>query len=177
MYRVEEIAYRKTKLISTDAFADDISHELELLDADHLDLEPGLALYNSTLMKVLNQHAPIKRKSVPNRKWVPWLTEAIRDEIWKHRQREHIWRWDRVNLDKYRDFCTQRRLVLNLLFATEKEYYQDTFVEHSGNNKQVFKLCESLLGRGKEQSLLSGLNNQELADKFNKFFITKITNI
>ena len=66
MYRVEEIAYRKTKLISTDAFADDIRHELELLDADHLDLELGLALYNSTLMKVLNQHAPIKRKSVPN---------------------------------------------------------------------------------------------------------------
>ena len=67
MYQVGEIAYRKTKLISTDAFADDISHELELLDADHLDLEPGLALYNGTLMKVLNQHAPIKRKSVSNK--------------------------------------------------------------------------------------------------------------
>ena len=177
MYRVEENAYRKTKLISTDAFADDISHELKLLDADHLDLEPGLALYNSTLTKVLNQHAPIKRKSVPNQKWVPWLTEAIRDEIRKCRQREHIWRRDRVNLDKYRDFCTQHRLVLNLLFATEKEYYQDTFHEHSGNIKQVFKLCKSLLGRGKEQSLPPGLNNQELADKFNTFFITKITNI
>ena len=84
-YRVEVIAYRKTKLISTDAFADDISHELQLLDTDQLDLEPGLALYNSTLMKVLNQHAPIKRKSVPNQKWVPWLTEAIRDEIRKCR--------------------------------------------------------------------------------------------
>ena len=80
-------------------------------------------------------------------------------------------------MDKYRDFCTQCRLVSNLRFATEKEYYHDTFHEHSGNIKQVFKLCNSLLGRGKEQSLPPGLNNQELADKFNEFFITKITNI
>ena len=128
-------------------------------------------------MKVLNKHVSIKRKSVPNQKWVPWLTEAIRDEIRKCRQREHVWRRDRVNMDKYQDFCTHCRLVSNLLFATEKEYYHDTFCEHSENIKQVFKLCDSLLGRGKEQLLPPGLNNQELADKFNKFFITKITNI
>ena len=66
MHWVDEIAYRKIKLISTDAFAGDISHELDWLDADKLDLEPCLALYNSTLMKILDQHAPIKKKSVPN---------------------------------------------------------------------------------------------------------------
>ena len=174
MHRVDEIAYRKIKLISTDVFAGDISHELEQLDADQLDLEPCLALYNSTLMKVLGQHAPIKRKPVPNWKWVPWLTEAIRDEIRKHRWMECVWRRDRVNLDKYQDFCSQHRLVSILLFATEKEYYHDTFHEHSGNIKQVFKLCDSLLGRGKEQSLPPGLNNQELADKFNEFLSPRL---
>ena len=80
-------------------------------------------------------------------------------------------------MDRYRDFCSQCRLVSNLLFATEKEYYHDTFREHSGNIKQVFKLGNSLLGRGIEQLLPPGLNNQELTDKFNEFFITKITNI
>ena len=79
MHRVDEITYRKTKLISTDVFAGDISCELDWLDADKLDLEPCLALYNSTLMMILDRHAPIK-KSVPNRKQVPWLTEVIRDE-------------------------------------------------------------------------------------------------
>ena len=65
MYRVEEIAYRKIKLISPDAFAGDISCELELADVDHLNLKLGLALYNSTLTKVLNWHVPMKRKSAP----------------------------------------------------------------------------------------------------------------
>ena len=41
----------------------------------------------------------------------------------------------------------------------------------------MFKVCDSLLGRGKELSLPPGFTNQELADNFNDFFITKITNI
>ena len=74
-------------------------------------------------------------------------------------------------------FFSQHRLVLNLLFSTEMKYYLDTFCEHRRNTKQVFKVCDSLLGRGKEPSLLPGFTNQELADNFNDFFITKITNI
>ena len=66
MYQVQEIAYRKTKLISPDAFAGDISHEIESANVDHLNLKSGLALYNSTLTQVLNQHAPLKRKFVTN---------------------------------------------------------------------------------------------------------------
>ena len=77
----------------------------------------------------------------------------------------------------YRDFCSQCRLVSNLLFSTEKKYYLNILHEHRRNTKQVFKVCDSLLGRGKEPSLPPGFTNQELADNFNDFFITKITNI
>ena len=90
MYQVKEIAYRKTELISPDTFAGDINCEIESANVDHLNLKSGLALYNSTLTQVLNQHAPLKRKFVPNQKQVPWFTESIRDEIRKHRQLEQI---------------------------------------------------------------------------------------
>ena len=66
MYQVKEVAYRKTKLISPDAFACDISNEIESAHVDHLDLKSSLALFNSTLTQVLDQHAPLKRKFVPN---------------------------------------------------------------------------------------------------------------
>ena len=98
MHRVEEIACRKIKFISSDAFAGDISCELDLADVDHLKLKSGLALYNSTLTKVLNWHAPMKRKSAPIRKQVPWFTELIRNEVRKHRQLEQIWRWGQGKL-------------------------------------------------------------------------------
>ena len=49
MYQVKEIAYRKTRLLSPDAFAGDISHEIESANVDRLNLKLGLALYNNTL--------------------------------------------------------------------------------------------------------------------------------
>ena len=130
------------------------------MNVDKLDLEPCLTLYNSTLVKILDQHAPIKKKSAPNRKRVPWLTEAIREEIRKLRKMEHIWRHDRENLDRYQDFCSQHRLVSNLLFASEKKYYRSNLHKHCGNIKQVLKLCDSLLGWKKEQSFPPGLTTK-----------------
>ena len=41
MHQVEEIAYRKIKLISPDTFASDIRCELELPNVDHLNLKSG----------------------------------------------------------------------------------------------------------------------------------------
>ena len=80
-------------------------------------------------------------------------------------------------MDKYQDLCTRRRLVSNLLCLTEREYYHDIFHEYRRNTKQMFKVYDGLLGRGKEPSLPSGFTNQELADNCNEFFINKITNI
>ena len=119
----------------------------------------------------------MKRKSAPIHKQVAWFTESIRNEVRKCRQLEQIWRQDKLNSDKYHDFCTQHRLISNMLFSTQREYYCDIFHEHGMNTKQMFKVCDGLLGRGKESSLPSGFMNQELADNFNEFFINKITNI
>ena len=41
----------------------------------------------------------------------------------------------------------------------------------------MFKVCDSLLGKGKDPPLPPGFTNQELADNFYDFFTTKITNI
>ena len=41
----------------------------------------------------------------------------------------------------------------------------------------MFKVCNSLLGKGKDLPLPHGFMNQELADNFNDFFTTEITNI
>ena len=88
IYQVKEVAYRKTKLISPDTFACDISWVIESVHVYHLNLKLSLALYNSTLTQVLDQHAPLKRKFVPNHRQVPWFNESIRDEIRKCRQLE-----------------------------------------------------------------------------------------
>ena len=106
-YQVKEVAYRKTKVISPDTFAYDISQVMVSVHLDQLNLKSSLALYNSTLTQVLDQHAPLKRKFVPDHRRVAWFSESISDEIRKHRQLEQIWRQDKTNLDKYHDFHSQ----------------------------------------------------------------------
>ena len=53
-YQVKEVAYRKTKLISPDTFAYDISQVIGSVHLDHMNLKSTLALYNSTLTQVLD---------------------------------------------------------------------------------------------------------------------------
>ena len=43
MYHVKEIAYKKTKLISPDAFAGDISHEIRVCKCWPFEPEVGLS--------------------------------------------------------------------------------------------------------------------------------------
>ena len=75
------------------------------------------------------------------------------------------------------DFYSQHRLVSNLLFSAEKKYYLNFFHEHRMNTKQVFMVCDSLLGKGKDPPNPPGFTNQELAENVNDFFTTKITYI
>ena len=60
---------------------------------------------------------------------------------------------------------------------SKEEILPNIFHKHRRNTKQVFKICDCLLGKGKDLPLPPGFTNQELADNFNEFFTTKITNI
>ena len=63
------------------------------------------------------------------------------------------------------------------ILSREEIYYLNIFHEHRRNTKQVFKVCDSILGKGKDLLLPPSFTNQELADNFNEFFTTRITNI
>ena len=50
-------------------------------------------------------------------------------------------------------------------------------MENSNNYRQIYNICNQLLGRTKESPLPPGFTNWELADRFNNYFIDKITKI
>ena len=64
-----------------------------------------------------------------------------------------------------------------MLSSAERHFLHSKLYENSNNPKQIFRICNSLLGRNKDSPLPPGFTNQELANNFNGFFITKITNI
>ena len=70
-----------------------------------------------------------------------------------------------------------RSTLLHHHHCHHKSFNNGIGKNYTNNPKQIFRICNSLLGRKKDSPLPPGFTNQELANNFNSFFITKITNI
>ena len=74
-------------------------------------------------------------------------------------------------------FHCQRRLVLNLLDKAERKFFLTSITENSSKYKHIYEICNHLLGRSKDSPLPPGVSNNDLAVRFNNYFIEKIANI
>ena len=68
-------------------------------------------------------------------------------------------------------------MVSNLLDDAERKYYHTQLQDNSHNLKKIFRICDGILGRKQDLPLPPGHTEEEQAERFNKFFITKIMNI
>ena len=68
-------------------------------------------------------------------------------------------------------------LFSNLMDAAENRFYKDSLAQHKGSTKEIFKICDSLLGRNQDLPQPPGLTDEEQASHFNDFFVSKISKI
>ena len=76
----KEFNYRKLKSIDLQELRDDISDSplISTVDKAGHDLEYLITLYNTTLIGLLDKHAPLKTRTITIRPSAPWYTEDIR---------------------------------------------------------------------------------------------------
>ena len=173
----KEISYRKIKDINkeeleTDIYESDIHNRK--LDTD---VETLTNIYNYTLRRLINIHAPVKIIKVSNKRRLPWFTDEIAAAIRLRRRLEKCWKRDKTSNEKYEQFHEQRRTVSNLMDSAERKFFLNKIIENKSNYKEVYNVCNQLLGRNKDLPLPPNCTNKELADRFNTFFIDKITKI
>ena len=173
------VAYRKLKGINPTEFGNDVSAALKdqeqsisISDPDDL-----VQCYNNVLKDVLNNQAPLKRKSVSTKQRLPWYNDEIANEIRTRCKQERSWRCDPSNKTKFTIFYNQRRLVSNLMDNAERSYYTSKLTENKSNFKEIFNICNNLLGRNKDLPLPPSEDNQSLANSFNEYFCEKIEKI
>jgi hypothetical protein len=169
-----EITFRKTKNIDNTKFSEDIQHKLSTIDTSNMSVDQTLEMYNYVMTEVLDQHAPLKKKTVPDRPKLPWFDEGITSEIRLRRKMERRWKKDHTNCEKFIEFYRQRRKVSNQLDVAEKAFYKQRLAENKYNYKQVFTICNKLLNRNADLPLPETQSTQDLADGFNRFFLDKI---
>ena len=170
--------YRKLKDIVRENFQKDISKSVDQLDLENLGPADCLHAYNNIMQRVLDKNAPIKNKKISsNKKRVPWFNSEISTAIRDCRRAEHKWYKNTNDPNLFMDFYHARRAVSNLIDTAKKGYYHDMLFENRHNSKEVFHICNSLLGRNQELPMPPGFTDSQLAENFNNFFITKIAKI
>ena len=171
------ITYHKLKSISPKDFSSDITDALANVNLHNLQLSSCLKLYNKLLSKTMDKHAPKKTKAVSNKKKIPWFNDEVSDAMRLRRRAECKWLLDKNNPDKFLEFYRVQRTISNILNQAEKNYFRKFVDDNCTNTKKIFGICNNLLGRNQDLPLPTGFMNEELAECFNNFFISKINKI
>ena len=101
------------------------------------------------------------------------MSNAIRSR----RKAECKWLLDKNNPDKFLEFYRIWQTTTNILNQAEKIYYCKLVENNCTDTKKIFATCDNLLGRNQGLPLPPGFMNEELAECFNNFFISKIAKI
>ena len=160
---LKRISYRKTKDISIKHLKNEINLTLPT-NQDHNPPDIIVHHYNKALTKVMDKLAPVKTKTVSNKPKLPWFNDILACEIGKRKQLEKIWHKDRTNTNNYHWFYTQHHKVSNMSSFAKKDFYKATLKENKHNYKNIFEICNTLLGRIQELPLPTCNSNKELAN-------------
>ena len=103
-FQRKEVNYRKLKPIDLQELRDDISDSplISTVDEAGHDLESLLTLYNTTLIGLLDKHAPLKTRTITIRPSAPCYNEDIREEKQKRRALERRWRRSGLTIERER---------------------------------------------------------------------------
>ena len=166
------VSMRKLKAIDIQAFSDSISAsklQQHVRAADNA--TEAYEFYNTTLIEILDDHAPVTQRTITIRSESPWFTTNIKLAKAKRRRLEKQWR--RTSLTVHRDIYVQQRDLTNSLIqeANKDHYHQKLSVP---NQKDLYTFANELLHRTKQRVFPSQFSKDELPDKFASFFHNKI---
>ena len=121
------------------------------VDNGCVDVNTVVARYDEFLSGFLNIHAPLKEIDVVERLLNDWMTDNILALKKIRRQREKIWRQSpiAIHYDLYYESC---EAVKNAIKDSKTVTIQNKINDCKGDQKKIFKIIDSLLGRKKTTS-------------------------
>ena len=146
------------------------------IDRECTDVNLVVRQYDASLSSLLDKHAPSKRIYVVERPMHDWMTDDILVLKALRRKYESLWRKTRltVHFDMYSESCMDVKTAIR---NSKSEILQKKISDCNGDQKKLFKIVDTLLGRNKQTTLPRCDSPLTMASVMNKFFIDKIDNI
>ena len=157
----KHINYRDYRKFSIENFREDLHIKLSKhIPADKINYDT----FDSVVKNVLNEHAPIKRKSVRANDG-PFVTKALRKAIMLRSKLRN--RYNKVRTEENeRAFKKQRNYCVKLLRKTKRNYYQNLDLKNLSDNRKFWKTVKPIFS-GKVQTSSSVTlveNNQVISN-------------
>ena len=95
--------------------------------------------------KILDSHAPLKRRAVILRPSKTWYTERIA-EAKRKRGLQHRWRESKLCIHRQL-YVEQCQVVNRMLHETKVPYYSSLISENSPDQRELFSIMDRLLHR------------------------------
>jgi len=149
-------------------------YDNETIDA--LSIDELFAMYNNTLIALLDTHAPRYIRKRKRRVMSPWFDEECRASKRDVRRIERRYRKTHNPTDRQ---IWVKRLREQVSFYRMKEhtYWSARIVSNSADPKQLWRDLDDLMKRSDEEPVTSTEEAKLKADNFSDFFTKKVDNI
>ena len=170
----KSIVFRDWKKVDREKWTSDLQKLLQELehstDCNHL-----VNQYYSILQSLSDKYAPLKTKIVRSEN-NPWYNKDINEMKTQKRRLERKWLKSKLSIDHqiYKDHCQN---FYNKISYMKRSFYEEKISSSSKDLKKMFSLTNLLMGRKSKPILPERNSDKELADRFSKFFKTKIKKI
>ena len=146
------------------------------IDFDCDDINVVVAQYDTSLSRVLDKLAPLKKICSVDRPMSDWMTDDIRALKAKRRKNEVIWRKNPlfVNFEICQKSCMAVKYAID---ENKTQTIHKRITDSNGDQKKLFNIIKTLLGRQKKLVMPDYSDPITLASTFNRYFIDKIANI
>ena len=168
-----KISCRALKRIDADAFASDLRRAIIPLDAV-TDPEALASSFHEASGAVTDKHAPLRTITVKGDGLKPWYDDDIHQARVERRRLERKYRKTKLTVH-WEMFQTQAKHVTDLLKKKKSDYFNGKFA--SADAKTTFKLVNELLHNKTQQSYPSDIPENDLAQSFSDFFVSRIQKI
>ena len=167
----DDYTFRRINKIDLDNLKNDILNS-DLKTKPEKELPKLCKQYDTILQTILNKHAPLLTKTVPERPPTPWMTQEILKAKDRRRRLERVWRRTRYRHDRsrYRVQCNLCNRIME-----KANFYANIILENSEDPKKLWKSINNILHRFTAPFLPENLSLKTICGKFSNFFVDKIT--
>ena len=150
-------------------------HNSVLVNKPVDDLDSLVDQFNTTLRTIFDKHAPMKSRTLTNKRENPWYNNEIHEQRKLRRKLTRIWRKTKSSTDKEK-MISQRDLVHNMIHTAKSTFYQHAIIKAGTDSKTLFQITSELLSDRKVNPMPDAPLETNPND-FNAFFVENINRL